>query len=211
MVDLAIVDYGAGNVRSVQKAFEHLGYQAKVTSDPKTIKSASALIFPGQGASPPAMRALTQKKLVSVIQDFILAGKPFFGVCLGLQLLMNISEEGLVDCLGVLPGTVKRLPENLKVPHMGWNSISLSRSHPVFHGVPQNSYFYFVHSYYAVPEDQSVVLGSSNYGVEFCSVAAEKALIATQFHPEKSGHTGLKLYDNFMRYVVLQKPLLEAE
>lgn len=211
MTDLAIVDYGAGNVRSVQKAFEHLGYQAKITSEPSIIKSAPALIFPGQGASPPAMRALADRKLVEVIQDSILGGKPFFGVCLGLQLLMDISEEGPVDCLGILRGTVRRLPENLKVPHMGWNSVSLSRTHPVFHDIPENSYFYFVHSYYALPEDQSVVLGSSNYGVEFCSIAAEKTLIATQFHPEKSGNVGLKLYDNFMRYFVLQKPLPVAK
>ena len=211
MTDLVIVDYGAGNIRSVQKAFEQLGYTATVTADPTAVAQAPAVVFPGQGASPPAMDALNKAGLTEAIRASIAAGTPFFGVCLGLQLLMDVSEEGPVDCLGVLPGVTKKLPAGLKVPHMGWNSVRLRAEHPVFHGVPQDSYFYFVHSYYAEPADDAAVLGVSDYDVTFCSAAARGNLVATQFHPEKSGPTGLKLYDNFMRYVVLQQTVPTAQ
>jgi glutamine amidotransferase len=211
MTDIVIVDYGAGNLRSVQKAFEQLGYTASVTEDPAAVAQAPAVVFPGQGASPPAMEAMNKAGLTEAIHTSIAAGTPFFGVCLGLQLLMDVSEEGPVDCLGVLSGITKKLPVGLKVPHMGWNSVRLQAEHPVFQGIPQDSYFYFVHSYYAEPADDDVVLGTTDYGVPFCSVATQGNLIATQFHPEKSGPTGLKLYDNFMRYVVLQQPVPTAK
>ena len=208
---LVVIDYESGNLRSVYRALESHGVAPLVTDDSSNFDDADAMVLPGVGSGPAAMDALRQRKLIDPIKNFIASGRPFLGVCLGLQLLMDCTEEGDEACLGVVKGSAKHLPSGLKVPHMGWNSVRFQHQHPVLDGIPQDSYFYFVHSYYAVPEDQSVVLGSSNYGVEFCSVAAEKALIATQFHPEKSGHTGLKLYDNFMRYVVLQKPLLEAE
>ncbi len=202
---IVIIDYGAGNLRSVQKAFEHLGHEAVFASDPAAIAGAPALVFPGQGASPPAMAALNANGLADAVREAVQQGKPFFGVCLGLQLLMDWSEEGDTECLGILPGITKRLPPGLKVPHMGWNSVHLSGSHPVFEGVPQESHFYFVHSYYADPQDEESLLGSTSYGVEFCSVAVRDNVIATQFHPEKSGPLGLKLYDNFVRRFVYEE------
>jgi glutamine amidotransferase len=201
---IVIIDYGAGNLRSVQKAFEHLGHQAKFTSDPADLRSAPAIVFPGQGASPPAMNALKRDGMADAIREAIAEGTPF-GVCLGLQLLLERSEEGAVACLGVVPGSVRRFAEGLKVPHMGWNAVNLRREHPVFADVPPDSYFYFVHSYYAEPTDDAWVEGTTAYGVEFASVVAHQNLVATQFHPEKSGAVGLKLYDNFVKRVVLAK------
>ena len=200
--ELVIVDYGAGNLRSVQKAFEHLGYAASITIDPNQVLRASGVVFPGQGASPPAMDALRRRGLEEALREVIGRGTPFFGVCLGLQLLMERSEEGETPCLGVVEGQVRRLTGELKVPHMGWNQVYLRHDHLVFRGVPQGSNFYFVHSYYADPKDDAVVLGTTRYGVEFCSVAARDNIIATQFHPEKSGPPGLKLYDNFVKFMV---------
>ena len=206
MDPIVIVDYGAGNLRSVQKAFQRLGHQAVITDDPQAVTGASAVVFPGQGASPPAMAALERTGLAVAIRQAIAQGKPFFGVCLGLQLLMEWSEEGGTRCLGVLPGTVRKLPRGQKVPHMGWNSVRLEVEHPVFQDVPQDSHFYFVHSYYAAPAEPEPVVGTTSYGVEFCSVVATENLVATQFHPEKSGPLGLKLYDNFVRHVVQRQP-----
>ena len=210
MQPIVIVDYGAGNLRSVQKAFEHLGHQAVFTSDPADLRNVPAIVFPGQGASPPAMAALERDGMADAVREAVADGTPFFGVCLGLQLLLEHSEEGSVDCLGIVPGTVRRFPETyvpdgLKVPHMGWNSVKLRGQHPVFEGVPENSYFYFVHSYYAEPSDDSSVAGTTNYGLEFTSVVALNNLVATQFHPEKSGNVGLKLYDNFVKRLVLTR------
>lgn len=203
---IVIIDYGGGNLRSVQKAFEHLGHRVTISSSPDVITAAPALIFPGQGASPPAMATLNSTGLADAIRTAINTGKPFFGVCLGLQLLMDSSEEGETSCLSLLPGTVKHLPQNLipslKIPHIGWNSVVLHHKHPVFNGIPQGSYFYFVHSYYAILSDSSAVLGTTKYEVDFCSVAVRDNLVATQFHPEKSGLLGLQLYDNFVRRVV---------
>jgi len=200
--ELIIVDYGAGNLRSVQKAFERLGYSAHITSDPQEVLEAEAVVFPGQGASPPAMEALRRHRLVESLQQVLGRGTPFLGVCLGLQLLLDTSEEGETPCLGVLRGRVRRLPQGLKVPHIGWNQVHLRSEHPVFRDIPQDSHFYFVHSYYADPQESEVVLGRTQYGVEFCSVVARDNLVATQFHPEKSGDLGLKLYDNFVKYMV---------
>jgi glutamine amidotransferase len=207
---IAIVDYGAGNLRSVQKAFEHLGHQAIFTSNPADLKNAPAIVFPGQGASPPAMAALERDGMADAVREAIASGTPFFGVCLGLQLLLEHSEEGSVDCLGVVPGTVRKFSDahitrGLKVPHMGWNAVKLVGEHPVFQGVPENSYFYFVHSYYADPTDDSWVEGTTTYGLEFTSVVARDNLVATQFHPEKSGNVGLQLYDNFVKHLVLTR------
>ena len=202
MGSIVIVDYGAGNLRSVQRAFEHLGHQAVISDRPEDVRSAAALVFPGQGASAPAMARLDEGGLSEAIRSAIAADTPFFGVCLGLQLLMEHSEEGNTPCLGVFRGSTRRLPPDRKVPHMGWNRVQLCRSHPVFAGVPEGSYFYFVHSYYAVPIDEASVLATTSYGLDFCSVTAVGNLVATQFHPEKSGAVGLRLYDNFVRSVV---------
>ncbi|MDA1035319.1 MAG: imidazole glycerol phosphate synthase subunit HisH [Chloroflexi bacterium] len=200
---IVIVDYGAGNLRSVQKAFEHLGYQATFTSDPSDLDRAPAIVFPGQGASPPAMAALKRDGMDDAVRAAIQKGTPFFGVCLGLQLLLEHSEEGKTDCLGVVPGTVRRFGSGLKVPHMGWNAVSVPDEHPVFQGVPPESYFYFVHSYYADPSGDSWVVGTTDYGIKFASVLAKDNVVATQFHPEKSGAIGLQLYDNFVKTYVL--------
>ena len=199
--NIVIVDYQAGNLRSVQKALERSGAQATITSDERVIQAADALVFPGQGACDSSMRNLRERGLVEPIKAFIGSGRPFFGVCLGLQLLLEGSDEGVEPGLGILKGRVRRLPDGLKIPHMGWNQVRLLNRHPVLEGVPDGSNFYFVHSYYADPDDRSVVAGVTDYGVEFCSVAAWKNVIAVQFHPEKSGEVGLKLYENFVRLV----------
>ena len=154
-VEVAVVDYGAGNLRSVAKALEYLGATPVVTSDARALAKAQAIILPGQGACDSAMRALEGLELVEPVREAIRGGVPFFGVCLGLQLLFDVSEEGDVECLGVLPGRVRLLDDGLKVPHMGWSSVSFQSDHPVFEGVPQESYFYFVHSYYPEPDNAS--------------------------------------------------------
>ena len=198
---IAIVDYQAGNLRSVQKALERCGARAAVTGDPADLAAADGLVFPGQGASPSAMRHLTARGLVEPIKDYIAAGRPFLGVCLGLQLLLESSEEGDEPCMGIIGGRVRRLPPGLKSPHMGWNQMDFEAGHPVLDGVPGGSYFYFVHSFYADPEDRSLVVGTTEYGVRFCSAVAWDNVAAVQFHPEKSGAAGLKLYENFVRMV----------
>ena len=180
---VTVVDYGASNLRSVAKAVEKLGYSVEITDDPENVLKAEAVIFPGQGASESAMQALHQKKLVSPLKEVINKGVPFFGVCLGLQLLFDSSEEGVIPCLGLAHGKTILLPEHVKRPHMGWKQVSLRYKHALFEGVKDNSYFYFVHSYYGSPDDQSIVLGTTDYGIEFCSVLAVDNLVATQFHP----------------------------
>ncbi len=198
---IAIVDYGAGNLRSVAKAIEKLGYAPEVTGDPRKVLSARAVILPGVGASDSAMTALKERGLVEPIRTVIRKGAPFFGVCLGLQLLLESSEEGSIPCLGVVPGRVRKFPDSVKTPHMGWNEVTFERDHPVLEGVESGSYFYFVHSYYADPQDRSIILGATDYASQFCSMVARDNLVATQFHPEKSGAVGLRLYENFLRSV----------
>ena len=195
-----IIDYGAGNLRSVAKALEKVGAEPIVTDDPQKVSRARALVLPGVGAGDAAMRELGQRGLVEPIMDYARSGRPFLGVCLGMQILLDTSEEGDSRCLGLVPGTVKRLPPGVKVPHMGWNQVDLAREHPVFDGIPNGANFYFVHSYYAEPEDPSVVLGTTEYNVPFCSVIAQENLVATQFHPEKSGTLGVRIYENFVRF-----------
>ena len=196
---IVIVDYQAGNLRSVQKALERFGARAVITSDAGEIGLADGMVFPGQGANDSAMRHIKAKGLVEPIKEFVSSGRPFLGVCLGLQLLLDGSDEGVEPSLGVIGGRARRLPPGLKSPHMGWNQVELSVRHPVFDGVPSGSNFYFVHSYYADPEDRSVVAGSTEYGITFCSAIAWDNVLAVQFHPEKSGGVGLKLYRNFVR------------
>jgi len=195
---IVVIDYQSGNLRSVAKALEFAGVSAEVTGDPARLEVADAVILPGVGSGPAAMEALKSRGLVEPLRRYVASGKPFMGVCLGLQLLLDRTEEGDAPCLGIIPGLVKRLPQGLKVPHMGWNSVHLKREHPVFQGIPQDSHFYFVHSYYAAPEDQSAITGVTDYGIPFCSVYARNDLVATQFHPEKSGDLGLQIYKNFV-------------
>jgi len=200
---IAVIDYGAGNLRSVAKAFEKLGYSPKVTNRAADILSADGLVLPGVGAAGEAMRRLGALGLTEAIRTVIARGRPFFGVCLGLQMLFESSEEDSAECLGILPGKVERLPQGLKVPHMGWNQVHQREPHPLFRDIPQEANFYFVHSYYAQPLDTSLVLGETDYGVRFGSALGKDNLVATQFHPEKSGELGLMLYRNFVTHMIL--------
>ena len=197
-IEIVVVDYRSGNLRSVAKALEAVGASALVTGDPASIEAASAVILPGVGSGPAAMDALRARELVEPLRNYVASGRPFLGVCLGLQLLLDRTAEGDAPCLGIVPGQVQKLPTGLKVPHMGWNSVQFQNEHPVFRDVPQGSHFYFVHSYYAAPNDKQDVAGITEYGVPFCSVYAHDNLVATQFHPEKSGTIGLKIYKNFV-------------
>jgi len=197
---VVIVDYGAGNLRSVAKALERVGAASTITDDPQEVSRASTLVLPGVGAGDAAMRALGQRGLVEPLIQYARSGKPFLGICLGMHLLMEESEEGDSRCLGLVAGRAKRLPPGAKVPHMGWNQVNLERPHPVFSGIPQGANFYFVHSYYVELDDMAVALGFTDYNISFCSVIARGNLVATQFHPEKSGAVGLRLYENFVRF-----------
>jgi glutamine amidotransferase len=198
-VNVVIVDYSAGNLRSVERAVARAGFEPLISGRPEHVAAADVLIVPGQGAAADTMRNLRERGLVEPIRRHIAAGRPFLGVCMGLQALLTASEEGGEhQCLGVIPGRVRRLPKGLKVPHMGWNRVHQRRPHPVFDGIPDGAYFYFVHSYYPDPEDGSVVVGEVDYGLTFACAIAVDSLVATLFHPEKSGELGLRLYDNFL-------------
>ncbi len=196
---IAIIDYGAGNLRSVVNAINRLGYQPKVTSRAADLFAAQLVILPGVGAAAATMANLQKLGLVDAIRQLIAENRPFLGICLGLQVLFTATEEGGGhECLGIFPGQVRKLPPGLKVPHMGWNQVKQTVSHPIFAGIPDNTNFYFVHSYYAEPEDKSLTAGETEYGIRLSSVIARGNLVATQFHPEKSGEFGLKIYDNFI-------------
>ena len=197
---IVVVDYQSGNLRSVAKALEAVGTHPLVTEDAIELDSADAVILPGVGSGPAAMQALSSRGLTEPIKEYIAAGRPFLGVCLGLQLLLENTEEGDAPCLGIVSGQVRRLSGGLKVPHMGWNSVEFGFEHPVFDGIPPFSHFYFVHSYYASLEHDEGVIGKTTYGIPFCSAYARKNLVATQFHPEKSGTIGLEIYRNFVEF-----------
>ena len=203
---IVVIDYGAGNLRSVVNAIARLGYQPRITSDPGEVLKAQAVILPGVGAAADTMANLKRLKLVAPIRQLIAENRPFFGVCIGLQILFTSTEEsGGHECLGIIPGRVRRLPSGLKIPHMGWNQVKQVIPHPVFEGIPDEANFYFVHSYYVEAEDRSLVAGETEYGIRLCSVIARGNLVATQFHPEKSGEIGLKLYDNFIKLALATK------
>ncbi len=200
---IVVIDYQSGNLRSVAKALEVVGAAPVVTEDSTELMSADAAILPGVGSGPAAMQALEKRGLTGPLREYVASGRPFLGVCLGLQLLLERTEEGEAPCLGIVSGPVRRLPLGVKVPHMGWNSVEFNGSHgnhPVFQGIPLASHFYFVHSYYADPTDRSGVVGTTSYGIPFCSVYARDNLAATQFHPEKSGPVGLQIYRNFLTF-----------
>ncbi len=203
---IAIIDYGAGNLRSVANAVARLGYQPSITSQAKDLSQAQAVILPGVGAAGDTMASLRNLGLVRPIKQLIADDRPFFGVCIGLQVLFDGTEEsGGHDCLRVIAGQVKKLPDGLKVPHMGWNQVKQRLTHPLFEGIPDEANFYFVHSYYGVPEDKSLVAGETEYGIIMGSVIVRSNLVATQFHPEKSGEHGLKMYDNFLRHALKRR------
>lgn len=197
---ITIVDYGMGNLRSVQKAFERVGVEAKIADDAAGVAAAEGLVLPGVGAFRDAIGELRRKDLVGPVVEHVAAGKPFLGICLGLQLLFDVSYEGgEFEGLGILRGRVERFPETpgLKVPHMGWNRLRRSGDAPLLSDIPDDAHFYFVHSYHVVPEDKSVVAARSDYIIPFVSVVGRDNLFAVQFHPEKSQRHGLQLLRNF--------------
>jgi glutamine amidotransferase len=199
---IAIIDYGMGNLRSVQKGFERAGHEAVVTREPRTILDSSKVVLPGVGAFPDCMRNLEEFGLIDAVRKSIASGKPFLGICLGLQLLFTESEEfGLSKGLDIIRGRVVRFRgpayKDLKIPHMGWNSVSIKRRPPALMDVPDSSYFYFVHSFHVVPEDKDVVATTTDYGIEFVSSIWKDNIFATQFHPEKSQALGLSILKHF--------------
>ncbi len=197
---IAIIDYEMGNLRSVQKAFEHVGHSATITSDPAMLADASKIVLPGVGAFRDAIAALRQRRLVEPIRAAIEQSKPFLGICLGLQLLFDKSfEDGEHEGLGIVPGEVVRfkVPAEFKVPHMGWNQIQFHRRPPIFDGVDDGAHFYFVHSYYVVPRDCDAIATETEYSQHFSSSIWREHLFAVQFHPEKSQAAGLRLLKNF--------------
>lgn len=202
---IAIIDYGMGNLRSVQKGFEKVGSEAVITADPQVVLEADRVVLPGVGAFADCMANLEQAGFVEPILKVIAQGKPFLGICLGLQLLFSESEEfGLHQGLNVIPGRVLRFPEamvaggeELKVPHMGWNQVNFRKRSPSFEGIEEGANVYFVHSYYVKPDNDSVIATETDYGIRFCSAIQKDNIVATQFHPEKSQDIGLRILKNF--------------
>lgn len=204
---IGIIDYEAGNLTSVARALQYLGHPFTVTGHPAELRRCTHLIFPGVGAAGEATRHLQERKLDRFIRTWINQGKPLIGICLGMQVLFDHSEENDTPCLGVLRGTVKRFPSPLrfqepplKIPHMGWNGVTFTGNHPVFQGIPEDAEFYFVHAYYCAPAQGASATGWTDYGLRFCSAIGQANVAAVQFHPEKSGRFGLHLIDNFCRW-----------
>jgi len=203
---IAIVDYKAGNLTSVARALDHLGHRCEITDRPEKVRAADRVILPGVGAAGATMENLRALGLDQCLRnDVAKAGTPFLGICIGIQVLLDHSDEdGGVNCLGIVPGRVIKFPNSidgrpLKVPQIGWNRVRQVRSHPVFAGVPDNTHFYFVNSYYPILDDPSMTLATSDYGIPFTAAIVHDNVLATQFHLEKSGAAGLKLLDNFCR------------
>jgi len=197
---IAVIDYGAGNIHSVARALTKVGATFEITARPKTITDAEAIILPGVGAAADTMRGLRVSRVDDPVVTAIARGTPYLGICMGLQILFEESEEdGGTPCLGVLPGTVTRFPNDLDVPHMGWNQVHQQTPSPLLHGVTQDANFYFVHSYFASPAIGTQTITTTDYGLPFTSAVQRDNLFATQFHPEKSGDIGLRIYANFVR------------
>lgn len=197
-----IVDYNAGNLKSVETASKYIGVEFTVSSDPEKIKNADRLVFPGVGEAKSAMEYLKNTGIGNAILDFYKKGNPLLGICLGSQIVLSASEENETECLGIIHGKVVLFPGNmgLKVPHMGWNQVKHKNRHKIFKSIPENSSFYFVHSYYPCPDDTSLVIGETDYGLKFASGIEKDNLVSFQFHPEKSGPVGLKLLENFFNW-----------
>ena len=197
---IAIIDYGAGNLQSVKKAFDFIGAESVITNDPKVILSADKILLPGVGSFGDAMDSMQKNGLVETVKECALSGKPFLGICLGLQLLFEESEESPgVKGLGIFKGKIKKFSSDmgLKIPHIGWNSLEIKQKDTLFKGIPENSYVYFVHSYYLHAEDEEDIATVTNYGIDFHSAVGKNNIFATQFHPEKSGDVGLQILRNF--------------
>jgi glutamine amidotransferase len=199
--NIAVIDYDAGNTLSVTRALEKVGAAVDLTSDPERVALAEAVVLPGVGAFGDCVKKLAERGMDDACREAYGAGKPFLGVCVGLQVLFDGSEESPgVEGLGILPGAVRRFEVgDLKVPHMGWNVLDVARDHPLLEGLDGEA-FYFVHSYYPEPAEERDLIGTSDYGVKFCAAAGRENLAAVQFHPEKSSRAGLKLYENFLAW-----------
>ena len=199
---IAIIDYGAGNIRSIAKALQYVGAEVQVTGDPAVVGAARAVVLPGVGSGGAAMACMKRRGLDDAIRQATEQGKPFLGICLGMQLLADFHAEGEVDGLRLFRGEVRRIPHGPKIPHMGWNQVRPARTRlPIFANIPPEAYFYFAHSYYVEPQDQQGVAAVTDYGSPFCSVIVTERVWGTQFHPEKSGSFGLQLLHNFIRWV----------
>lgn len=199
---IAIIDYGAGNIRSIEKALEQVGAQVQVTDDPAVVANARAVVLPGVGSAGAAMARMTERGLDEAIREATQQGKPFLGICLGMQLLADHHAEGEVDGLRLFRGEVRHIPHGPKIPHMGWNQVSpLHEKLAIFADIPAASYFYFAHSYYVEPYDRNGVAAVTDYGSPYCSVIATSQVWGTQFHPEKSGVIGLHMLKNFVKWV----------
>lgn len=194
-----VVDYDAGNLRSVETALEHIGVEFEISADPSRLAGADRIVFPGVGDGAHAMRVLGERGLDAAMKERYAAGTPILGICVGCQIVLDRTEEGDAACLGLVPGVARRFPpESGKVPHMGWNSVHHREGHWLFSGIPQDASFYFVHSYYPAPQAERDVIARSEYGFPFAAAVERGPLVATQFHPEKSGPVGLQLLRNFL-------------
>tara|TARA_B100001013_G_C24560379_1_gene422232 strand:+ start:295 stop:900 length:606 start_codon:yes stop_codon:yes gene_type:complete len=197
-----IIDYDAGNIESIRNALKKIGCEPVTTNNPKDLFKAKAIIFPGQGSFPAAMKKLNKNGIDKTLIELINNKMPFMGICLGLQLMFAKSEEGECNGLNLFKGTVPKIPDSVKVPHIGWNNVSFNKSHPIFNGIPDNSYFYFIHSYYVNPDNRDNIIAQTSYGVEFCSAFAYENYVGLQFHPERSGDYGLQIYQNFINKLI---------
>ena len=197
-----IIDYDAGNIESIRNALKKIGCEPITTNNPKDLFKAKAIIFPGQGSFPAAMKKLNKNGIDKTLIELINNKMPFIGICLGLQLMFTKSEEGECNGLNLFKGTVPKIPDSVKVPHIGWNNVSFNKSHPIFNGIPDNSYFYFIHSYYVNPDNRDNIIAQTSYGVEFCSAFAYENYVGLQFHPERSGDYGLQMYQNFINKLI---------
>ena len=193
-----IVDYDSGNLESIRNALKKVGCDPVTTNKASELINANAVSFPGQGSFPSAMDKLSQFDITKTLIKLIKDGVPFLGICLGLQLMFESSEEGNIEGLNLLKGTVPKISDSVKVPHIGWNSVKFGKSHKIFEEIPNDSYFYFLHSYYVNPFSSENIIGSTNYGNDFCSAYGSDNYVGVQFHPEKSGDWGLKIFDNFI-------------
>jgi imidazole glycerol phosphate synthase, glutamine amidotransferase subunit len=197
---LVIIDYGAGNIGSVQRACAETGIKSVITANPEDLKDAERIIFPGVGAAPTAMENVTRTGLAAALKEAYAAGIPILGICIGAQIVLDRSEEGDTPCLGIIPGTTVRFKfqdKSLKIPHIGWNSVKATQPHPLLEGIDKEDEFYFVHSYYPQPAKKENIYAVSDYGGEFCCAVGNKNLFAVQFHPEKSGRFGLQMLKRF--------------